>query len=808
MSQAEALLNSMLESAPVHTHPVPDTDTYFVIDPITRSITNTNRKKTVVMQYDHGSERFTFELPRFVDGHDMLECTSITVNVDNIEDETGTMNSDAPDMIDLRVHPNDPDKVISSWLISRNSTQLAGVLSFHIEYKCVDDDGNIVYEWSTDKYDEIEVRARKKNGEAAVIEHTDLLEQWRTRIFGAGDSVMANIAAEGEAQVNAVKVESETQQEAVELKGAKTLDSIPEDYTETNNMVDDAVRSKGDAIVCEAAGESIVLKDSSNDHIRGLKLFGKSTQVTTNGYQLFDASILATVSKGGASITNNGDGSFTVSGSGTLTENIATLKDYTHEESLRMLKLGMLHCPLTRTMPYCYVQIRNSSEIYFGLTHSRPSYEITQAILDDEGMFIRLGFYGGIDEEIVPGTVKPILYQEGDGTWEPFSGGKAAPNPDYPQNIVNIENPTVDICGKNLVRTNNNKDVTYEGLHFLITKGLSEVVLNGTTTKSYGYAISEGTYLAPGRYTMSIHGLNNVSTKYDQAYVMNTLTRKTVCAEVKTGSPVTFEVTEGGVHRIDFLFAEGTTYNNATIRFQIEAGSEATDYKPCTPVQTITLPRPLRGLPVTTGGNYTDENGQRWICDEVDLERDVYVQRIMELVADNTLTYEKSTTTNPNGNIYFTLIHKNRNTLLSNDYTPLCDNRTIREAVADMGLNETRVAVNSVGSHMCIWFCSEADTVDEMKNSMDTYSSTFLFPLTASIESPLTAEEIIAFKALRTNYPNTTILNDAGAWMSVKYNADTKTYVENPKILKLTDSSTGVVYELKIVDGNLTVTPI
>ena len=85
MSQAEELLNGMSEEVPVHSHPVPDTDTYFIIDPITRKIENTNRKKNVIMQYDHNSERLTFELPRFVDGHDMLECTSITVNVDNLE---------------------------------------------------------------------------------------------------------------------------------------------------------------------------------------------------------------------------------------------------------------------------------------------------------------------------------------------------------------------------------------------------------------------------------------------------------------------------------------------------------------------------------------------------------------------------------------------------------------------------------------------------------------------------------------------------------------------------------------------------
>lgn len=40
--------------------------------------------------------------------------------------------------------------------------------------------------------------------------------------------------------------------------------------------------------------------------------------------------------------------------------------------------------------------------------------------------------------------------------------------------------------------------------------------------------------------------------------------------------------------------------------------------------QTLTLPTPngLPGIPVTSGGNYTDQNGQQWVCDEVNLERE------------------------------------------------------------------------------------------------------------------------------------------------------------------------------------------
>lgn len=52
--------------------------------------------------------------------------------------------------------------------------------------------------------------------------------------------------------------------------------------------------------------------------------------------------------------------------------------------------------------------------------------------------------------------------------------------------------------------------------------------------------------------------------------------------------------------------------------------------------QTLTLPTPngLPGIPVTSGGNYTDPQGQQWVCDEVDLERGVKVQRVNRLKLD------------------------------------------------------------------------------------------------------------------------------------------------------------------------------
>ena len=72
---------------------------------------------------------------------------------------------------------------------------------------------------------------------------------------------------------------------------------------------------------------------------------------------------------------------------------------------------------------------------------------------------------------------------------------------------------------------------------------------------------------------------------------------------------------------------------------QLELGTTATAYSPYRE-QLLTLPTPngLPGIPVTSGGNYTDPQGQQWICDEVDLERGVKVQRVDKTCFDNTKT--------------------------------------------------------------------------------------------------------------------------------------------------------------------------
>ena len=58
------------------------------------------------------------------------------------------------------------------------------------------------------------------------------------------------------------------------------------------------------------------------------------------------------------------------------------------------------------------------------------------------------------------------------------------------------------------------------------------------------------------------------------------------------------------------------------------------------------------------------------------------------------------------------------------------------------------------------------------------------YVLAEPIITDLTDEEIAQYNALVMNYPNTTIVNDAGAYMEVEYVADPVLYIEEHYIAK------------------------
>lgn len=174
-----------------HLHSIYDTDLHFIIDPINRSITSESGKVTL-MQYDHNSERFTFQLPRFIEGHDMSLTEVAEVHYINIDGSNkGTKNSDIYVIDDLQISPDSSDTVIGSWLVSKNATTYAGTLSFLVRFVCYSQD-EIEYQWFSDVFDKIKIVKGIYNTEVLPGEfEVDILESWKRDIIAAfGESAV------------------------------------------------------------------------------------------------------------------------------------------------------------------------------------------------------------------------------------------------------------------------------------------------------------------------------------------------------------------------------------------------------------------------------------------------------------------------------------------------------------------------------------------------------------------------------------------------------------------------------------------
>lgn len=163
-----------------HKHSVYDTDPHFTINPITRLIKNESSGKVILIQGDHNSERFTFELPRMIEEHDMLQCDKVKVHFINTG-KTGT-TADAYDVLDFQASPEDENIVIFSWLISGAATRHVGPMQFAVEFQCTTE-GVVEYAWHTAVFTGFSISTGINNSEQIVEQYSDILEEWRAKLF-------------------------------------------------------------------------------------------------------------------------------------------------------------------------------------------------------------------------------------------------------------------------------------------------------------------------------------------------------------------------------------------------------------------------------------------------------------------------------------------------------------------------------------------------------------------------------------------------------------------------------------------------
>lgn len=502
---------------------------------------------------------------------------------------------------------------------------------------------------------------------------------------------------------NPVKPGATTEQ-AQQIEQNKT--DIASLKTETGSLKED-ISNKITKFYASSQGETH-LADSDSGKIQDMMLYGRSEQAVTTGAQLLgsDTVFIRNTDDISIPINNPYEVSWThntnVPMRGVYLDNVKPIlanKQYTISFDARFSDGNSHDMRCADTDKIC-VNGKNSILIKIHEKNSTVSFYTRGNIA--EGLSV---------------TISNIMLEEGSTAhdFEPYTGGQPSPSPDYPQEIKSVVNPTVKVCGKNII---NGKHLTHNAISFEIDK-----VVIKDNTETYSEVFAQYT-LKKGTYTISCecNYINRIET------IIGGIAKSVVN---KASNSYTFTIDKDSSAKFTVV-----VYNDVTDGvdyIQLEKGSVATPYEPYHE-HTVTLPYTLNAIPVSSGGNVTID-GQQYIADYVDVERGKLVRHIKE----KSDTISIAVTGSVGG-------------LGSYDY----DIPFIKNVIC----NITNIVYEDVnkgwGSKQA---CISGSNAGELRVYLPVgnHNVKIIYELATPIEIDLTPEEIAAFKALATYYPTTNI---------------------------------------------------
>lgn len=494
------------------------------------------------------------------------------------------------------------------------------------------------------------------------------------------------------------------------------------------------------------------------------KLAEVTTHIQTVGNnQVSNVNNAGTTQVNGVTFTKNGDGTCTVNGTASSVAWYRLGSDFTVPAGTYTISDGTV----------------SNNQSHFSDDNLTAGYNYSEkrtVTYDSEHIFkpyIRINV-GSVLNNV---TFKPMLNIGSEALpFEPYTGGKPSPSPEYPQEIVSVGGSGsigVEITGKNLI----NADEYYsqfkqsDGTYKAKTVTLNDIRIS--LSEFVGKEITISVKLTVGANVSSVFlmYISSEQKKINGSAIKSGLTGKSIL----TITPVS--------NTDYFIISFGSGNNDVTFsELQLELSSVATSYEPYKQPQSIQIATQT-GLPAiqvpsgTSGITYTDANGQAWIADEIDFSKGKYIQRVWKAEFDGSED-EKWLKGDAN--------------YISNECLPVVMNS--RKGFCNQYIvgNNIRGIKIGDGTKALIVFddFSDENALSNFKAHLASNPLSVMTYLDTPIETDLTEAQIQAYKSLTTFKPTSIISNDAGAQMNVEYACDTKTWVIN-KITKAIQSATG-----------------
>lgn len=531
------------------------------------------------------------------------------------------------------------------------------------------------------------------------------------------------------------------------------------------NILEMRRRTLGKGVYKETAEGGTIVARSLARMRPGLNVYGKSTQQTTTGAQLLDVdNISPDPSANDITSLIISDGGYEWEETSAFTTNrylIAVKPNTNYTLSVGSITRG------ANLQISDYLQ-----ETKTGLDHAVFVDETAFSFNTGELSEVTMSLFSGLtgiqkitDIMLCEGTnVKP---------WEPYTGGHPSPSPDYPQEIENAGDDRsiqVDVYGGNFVLNpegvihfegNIGDGINLPGLSKFIAIAPEGSLLENDISFSFD---SDGG--SENIFSFFIRAKYGTEYKYSRGVAKKIINGRNI---VEFGKSAFEYLSATGVNELAVQMRpskpliDEVNFNITNLILNI--GSTALPFEPYKQPQSLTVQTPngLPGIPVSSGGNYTDENGQQWICDEIDFKRGKYVQRVKERIygenenvsasgydAVYTIKQEDADHSTPALSNMFIYIDRVANGM---DFVSLSDySASIVFGLSWITGKDAEAAKN--------WFAQKYAEGNPVK---------VLYVLATPIETDLSQEQMAAYANLHTNRPTTVVSATDGAGMKLTY---------------------------------------
>ena len=591
-------------------------------------------------------------------------------------------------------------------------------------------------------------------------EISDLTETKKTELNKINNDITNNASSLKEAIVNA----ADAKKEEINQKGLEVLQSIPEDMGKIQDTT---------LIKSTESGTDMVLTDSSDMNIQELHLFGKSEQKTTKGIQLLNLKDAKGGTGDGVTYTPNGDGSFKKTGTATGQAGNIWLKgdyysDWENKTPIITLEVGKSYYIKDCAIFQGQTIIASGNGQVINVTGEKYPEGIKITGIRNTGFTLNKTY----NEVIYPIVAESSTAVD----WEEYTGGQPSPNPDYPQEIVSVENPKLNISGKNILKQSvptvsfdkNTKVTKLEesenkikikinevGEYIYISIPLKNIIKEIKANKAYTIVFNNATqisncFFGSGNATIK---LTNYAYCKENKVVLKTLSEL-------PNNPKQYYIyigiynKKGNIAGFDDITVFEGDYSNVNIN----------STEPYKPLQTATL-------------NYT-LNGIDEVKDELIVRADgtgQLIQRLAKKIMDGS-NIDASASGQQEGS-YLVNVEMVSDMLTGNynvGLSTICSNKR-----SGKEKNTIRFGANNKNVYLYLDESFAGKTPTELRKYFVENPFTIVYPLEKPIVTELSSDEVQKILALHTNKLNTTIWNDQDAEMQITYVADTKTYIDN-----------------------------